>query len=183
MLYLGNLYGHYRPDFFFEAVSHWLQRRPESAKNTVIHFIGTSLNYRQNVEDPALKQILRFTRRVPHHTALPKLCGADLLLLIVGFDKSFGGIIPAKFFEYVATRRPILAFVPPGEAERLVVKYQVGIAITTPDIQKTCEFLDAQYDKWKASSCTAEPSALSLPPELDRRNHAQKLANIFASLC
>lgn len=178
MLYLGNLYGHYNPNFLFDAVDQWFRRRPDIVSSVIIHFIGTPSKYKESVRNPNLRQVLTFSKRIAQHKAIPKLYEADLLLLIVGFNKFFKGIIPAKLFEYVATGLPILAFLPPGEAQQIIIKYQRGIALTCPDIERTCNFLDTQYHKWQASGPNRQPEFF-LPPEFDRRKHAEKLAEIL----
>ena len=179
MLHLGNLYGFYNPDFFFEAVSKWFQRRPEVTKDIIIHFIGNTGEYRDRAWHSMLRHILIFTKRIPHLEATKKLMEADLLLIIIGFEKDFSGVIPQKLFEYVVTGLPILGFVPHGEAERIIEKYQRGLAVTRPDIENTCNFLDTEYNNWKAST-TKRQSEFFLPPEFDRRRHAEKLAQIIS---
>jgi glycosyltransferase involved in cell wall biosynthesis len=178
MLHLGNLYGNRDPEFFFECVRNWVQQRPELMGNLVICFIGDSGKYKKEIEESDLAEICHFVQRISQREALSWLWEADVLLLILGFNASCTGVLPAKLFEYIATNRPVLALVPKGEAERIIKRYKRGLAITKPDVTSCCRFLDREYDSWVDSGQTRS-SQFSLPEEFDRRLHAEKLAGIL----
>ena len=181
ILHLGSLYGHRNPGFFFEAVTELLRRRPEIADTLEIQFVGNVPGFDRVVIGTPLEAVTHFLGHMPQDKALNKLWESDLLLLILGFATSTGATIPAKLFEYIATGRPILSFVPEGEAEGLIEKHRAGIAITSPDMEKTVAFLSKEYDAWAARS-SAPKSRFSLPAEFDRRKQAETLARILGEV-
>ncbi|MBU0985586.1 MAG: glycosyltransferase [candidate division Zixibacteria bacterium] len=181
ILHLGSLYGHRDPAFFFDALRIWAQRRPEAVTSTSAVFIGNTPGYERLVTESPLKDMVQFSSHIPHDQVLLKLWESDLLLLILGFDASVGGVLPAKLFEYVCTGRPILALIPPGESERVLESYESGHAVTEPDLERTVQVLDDRFTEWQNSGPTRESKAQP-PPQFDRRQLAGKLADILNTL-
>lgn len=71
-----------------------------------------------------------FTGYVPHGEAVREMCRAHALLLNVPDGPNAASVIPAKLFEYLASRRPVLVVGPPdGEAERIVRSCGAGEAV------------------------------------------------------
>ncbi len=63
---------------------------------------------------------VRFAGQIPYAEARAKQQQADVLLLLRVHGPGYEVAVPGKFFEYLATGRPILAFLAPGEAADLV---------------------------------------------------------------
>jgi hypothetical protein len=64
---------------------------------------------------------------------MERMMGADLLLLVVG--ETHGGMVPAKIFDYLAARRPILAIGPPGsEAGMILEESGAGGVLAATDV-------------------------------------------------
>jgi hypothetical protein len=69
----------------------------------------------------------------PYRQAMARMMGADLLLLVVG--ETHGGMVPAKIFDYLAARRPILAIGPPGsEAGTILDEAGAGGVLAATDV-------------------------------------------------
>ncbi len=181
ILHLGSLYGQRNPAFFFEVLTKWLEQRPEVKDKIIADFIGNAPGFEKTVQQSALKNIVRFSRHVPHAQVLERLWQADLLLLILGFSSSASGVLPAKLFEYTCTGRPILALVPEGEAAKVLKNYEGGLAVTGADMERTLRILNKQYDNWEQSGKTRQ-SRLEIPPQFDRRRQAEKLAEVFDAI-
>ena len=181
ILHLGSLYGNRNPEFFFEAMAAWKKMRPGAESETRVCLIGNTPGCETLAERYGLSDMVTFAGHIPHRDVLARLWEADLLLLILGFEKAGTGVIPAKLFEYVATGRPILAFVPDGEARRIIDRYRRGTAVTSPDIETTVEFIDRGYLAWKEAERAPE-STFDLPPEFDRKAQAGQLADILNTI-
>ncbi|RME42568.1 MAG: glycosyltransferase [Caldilineae bacterium] len=83
--------------------------------------------------------------RVPHFIA-----AADVCLMPVKNDPFFQLTLPNKLFDYMAGARPVIAAVPPGEAQSLVEEAQAGLVIPPEDeirlaaaLLELCEHPDA----------------------------------------
>lgn len=78
-----------------------------------------------------LTEVVRFEGQVPYAESRARQSRADVLLLLQVHGKGFEVAIPGKLYEYVASGRPILAFLGPGEAAELV--RQTGGWVVGPD--------------------------------------------------
>jgi len=72
-----------------------------------------------------------YTGRVDHATAIEAMRSAQALLLCVPEGLNGGSVAPAKLYEYLASRRPILVVGPEGgDAARIVRDTQAGVCAT-----------------------------------------------------
>ncbi len=72
--------------------------------------------------------------RVPYRTALSLQLRADALLLLQWNDKLDEGSVPAKLFEYLYARRPILAICyEQGMAAQLIRERRAGLVANAPE--------------------------------------------------
>jgi glycosyltransferase involved in cell wall biosynthesis len=181
ILHLGSMYGNRNPIFCFQILIEWAKTRPEIVGRVQVDFIGNVKAYEKLASVSPLSEMVKFLGHIPNSLVLPRLWQADLLLLILGFDSGAAGVLPAKLFEYACTGRPILAFVPRGEAQAVLETYDNGSVITSPDINQTIDTLNNRYDNWLASGESRE-SKISIPPQFDRRMQAKRLADAFNSI-
>jgi glycosyltransferase involved in cell wall biosynthesis len=63
-------------------------------------------------EHPAIEQLIELAPPLPYREALAEMIGADGLLLLQA--ENCNGQIPAKMYEYLRARRPVLALTHPG---------------------------------------------------------------------
>src|SRR5271165_650283 len=83
--------------------------------------------------------------RIPYRRALALQMEADVLLLLQSNDQRDEGNLPAKLFEYLYARRPILLIgYERGIAARLVIERGAGLVSNSPlrirdQLQKWCE--------------------------------------------
>lgn len=67
---------------------------------------------------------------LPHEEILPWLRSADALCLLLTDTPGAERVVPAKLFEYLALRKPIVALLPEGESAQLVAEYaQAGFFV------------------------------------------------------
>lgn len=59
----------------------------------------------------------------PHEEIIPWLRSADALCLLLTDAPGADRVVPAKLFEYLALRKPIVALLPEGESAQLVAEY------------------------------------------------------------
>jgi glycosyltransferase involved in cell wall biosynthesis len=92
---------------------------------------GYEEHYRQLIRSFALEDVVLLKPAVPYREALAEMLCADGLLLIQGHDSN--PAIPAKLYEYVRARRPVLALVDrAGDTARMLASSRIG-TIAPPD--------------------------------------------------
>src|SRR5262249_1107395 len=67
-----------------------------------------------------LSRVVHFLGQVPYVDSRRRQAEADVLLLLQVHGPGYEMAIPGKLYEYLASDRPILAFLPEGEAADLV---------------------------------------------------------------
>jgi glycosyltransferase involved in cell wall biosynthesis len=117
--------------------------------------------------------------RVPYRCALELQMQADVLLLLQSTDQRDEGNLPAKLFEYLYARRPILFIgYERGIAARLVTERGAGLTSSNP------ERLRDQLAAWLEDKRTGRLTQLdpSVSMGLSREEQYRKLEDVFAEL-
>ncbi len=100
---------------------------------------------------------------------------ADALVLLQPDDKVGTRVaIPAKLFEYMGRRRPILALVGPGPAARIVQEHELGIVASSLDIEDLGRAL-----RELALCVQAEPFLRPPPTGYSERATAERFASVL----
>jgi glycosyltransferase involved in cell wall biosynthesis len=123
--YTGTIAMGYRIDQFVKAIS----LLPDSLKKTIkIRFVG-------NVPDEILDlfrlknldKMVEVLGYIPHDQAIQQMVNASMLLLAIPDSPDNKGIVTGKFFEYLASKRPILAIGPrAGDVDKMLQKCKAG---------------------------------------------------------
>jgi hypothetical protein len=80
-----------------------------------------------------VENVVAVKPRVPYRRALALQMEADVLLLLQSSDQRDEGNLPAKLFEYLYARRPILFIgYERGVAARLVIERRAGLVSNSP---------------------------------------------------
>jgi len=108
----------------------------------------------------------------PHEAVLRRMAAADVLLLTAADLPGLNRMVPAKLFEYLAARRPILCLAPLGAASKIVEACGAG-AVVPPGQPARLAGLLARWLK-------DPPAPLGPPPLRFSRVHlARELAEVL----
>lgn len=122
LLHSGLLYPHERdPTQFFNAMRSLSQSGFLDNGKVEFHFraSGNEERYLQMVKEMGLESWVRILPRIPYKKALEEMMEVDALMLFQA--DNCNDQIPAKIYEYMFCRKPILAFTDPeGETGRLL---------------------------------------------------------------
>jgi glycosyltransferase involved in cell wall biosynthesis len=147
-----------------------------------VHFIGNlDKETRDLVRQFKLGENVELVGYLPYQQALRQLFTADLLLLIPSYGPGSELFIPAKLFEYLAIRKPILCLADPGDSADLVLKAQAGYVVSPTDTAKIIEQLVSLYQLWQDGRLSIDPDQ-ELIQTFERRRLTGQLANIFNDL-
>ncbi len=118
----------------------------------LIEFIGkVNSSFKSFIgEDDQLSKITRFIDQIPHAQLLQLYGTTDLQLLVLAHTSIATGNLPGKFFEYLASGRPILGIGPEsGDAAQILKQTQAGIIKERTDITGIKSELSNYYQHWK----------------------------------
>lgn len=144
----GLLYPSINPYYFIEPMKIWLNTFGESAKEFVqVFFVGIDDDVTKNlITMNGLSEIVKFVDRVSHKEALEIAANSDVLLISLGFEESNKGWIPMKLYDYLSCKKPIIAFLPDGEAANIIRKTKSGFVITKGNLDVSVKAFKDLYE-------------------------------------
>lgn len=186
MCYLGIMYPIYNPYPFFTALRHWLSGKPALRDEVEVFIVGDGdPETRRVIRDNGLEDVVTITGRIPHEEAIKIAKSADLLLLLLGLnDKVPRGCVPAKLYEYLACRRPILAHVPEGESSSIIRKTGSGYTVTSDDVPTFVQILEKEYCAKRDARRSGEEELLHNQEEIYKYSSdytIQQVVNVLES--
>ncbi len=138
LLHSGTLYPGDQerdPGPFLAVLAQWLKEHSPGKEGfhrpvrVLLRATGNDAGVEAQIRAHGLEGVVRVGAPLPHARALAEMMRADGLLLFQG--AGFKHLIPAKLFEYVRSRRPILALVDPeGQSANLL--REAGITTLAP---------------------------------------------------
>lgn len=148
IVYSGSFYGTITPDFFLQGLRQWIDRKDRFVRNDIqALFYGVgSKKIELLAKQLGLDDIVKAGGFIPQEDIIRKQKGADLLLLIIGFDEKSKGVVTSKLFEYIATGSPILAIIPEGDALSILKDHPRYYHVLNNDYDRLSRALDAAYE-------------------------------------
>jgi len=130
--YSGIFMEYNSPEYFLKAFKEISIERPEIAANIELHFIGfLRKENKKLVKKLQLEDFVKDFGYIEHKEAVRKLVSSDLLWFMIGKKQNIDALLPGKLFEYVGSKKPILACIPDGAAKNVLQKYGASF-ITDP---------------------------------------------------
>lgn len=124
----------------------------ELSKQIKIEFIGkVNSEFKEFInQDSVLRSITEFVDHLPHDHVLKLYGSTDLQLLVLAQTQLAPGNLPGKFFEYLASGKPILALGPcDGDAAQILSETHAG-TINEPHDEAGIRRNFLQYfNQWK----------------------------------
>ncbi|MFZ5999536.1 MAG: glycosyltransferase family 4 protein [Bacteroidota bacterium] len=146
-----------------------------------VEFVGqVNAAFREWVAaDDVLAPITHFVSYVPHKELLAIYGSTDLQLLVLAHTAIAPGNLPGKFFEYLASRNPILAVGPPdGDASDVLQQTGAGKIFERSDVTGMQQFLERSYEDWNDKTQSTS-SGVGL---YSRKNLTQQLIKLLEAL-
>ncbi|TBW29336.1 glycosyltransferase family 4 protein [Gramella sp. KN1008] len=113
MAHVGSLLSQRNPENLWEAIGELIKENEQFADNFRLRLAGkVSEEVLKSIRNNGIQPYLENLGYVSHSKAVDLQRSASVLLLIEIDSEETRGIIPGKLFEYLASRRPILAIGP-----------------------------------------------------------------------
>jgi glycosyltransferase involved in cell wall biosynthesis len=179
ILHLGSFYHGRDPRLFLRALANVLARRGLGGADIRVDLVGSArwyngLSIEKEVAGLQLSDVVHFEDWVPHAEAQRMVEAADVLLLLA---QNQPNQVPNKLYEYLGTRRPILAFADVnGESARLLAEAGLGDLIVGDSIEQAEAALElifggavaAQLNESKLAEWTTEAQMRKLVTSVER---------------
>lgn len=176
--YLGSFYLKRSPENFLKALSQFMREKELDENHVEVRFIGyvenaCGLPVEQMAKDTGLEKVVKMMGNVDYEQALKLMCDSDLLLLLAQGQPLQ---IPAKTYDYMGAKRPILALTGPGATRAVVEETHAGICVEPNDIRAINLALHTLYDDHRNGG---RSYAINDVSHFERRAQAARLAEVL----
>jgi len=138
---------HRNPRYFLEAVQELIKEgkiREDKIKINLVGRMGDNIRYL--VDKYGLQGIVKIIHNVTHKQALQYQRESNVLLLVMMDRPGSETFVPSKLYEYIASRRPVLATVTIGsEAGEIIKELNCGIVCKMDDVPEIKEAIMKLY--------------------------------------
>jgi len=181
LLYTGIFYDAQTPDYFLQALARFVALHPAARQHLEAVFVGLlPESSQQLVDDLGIRDLVRYEGYVPHHKAVANQLSADVLWMTIGQRPGAEGISTGKLFEYMGTRKPILALIPPGAAQCDLEPYGAATIVAPDDIEGITTAFMTLFAQWETQSLPTPNE--SYVQQFDRKVLAGRLAMLLADV-
>ena len=173
--YVGNIYASVDLKPFYSAVKSIIEKH--KITNFKINLIGVGNSF--PLPD-YFKNYITKTDKISHQEAIVQMQNADFLLFILP-NIGWKGVYSGKLFEYLGSRKPILALTDPEDvAAKLITDCNAGIIADSNHSEEIEKAFLSAYFEWK----NAEKREFNIPliEAHHRKNQVKKLEELIIQL-
>ncbi|AKB53791.1 MULTISPECIES: glycosyltransferase [Methanosarcina] len=178
--YTGSLYNGKRdPSKLFNALNELIKEKKIDRKNIEIRFYGPKEEWiKEEIKKYSLQDIISHNGLVSRDISLVKQKESQLLLLLLWDHPSEIGVYTGKLFEYLASKRPILAIGgPKGVVNDLLEETETGYFVSSvEDIKNT---IIKYYTEYKLNGQVSYKGNNSKIEKYSQKEMARKFADIL----
>lgn len=185
LTYTGNFFGRQSPSSLLEALRILAQRRPRLASELRVQIVGGMQPAAMSTidGDDVLCALVERVGFMDYEDVLVEQRAADMLYLYVAPGAGSDGIYTGKVFEYVASRRPILAAVPAHNVSaRLVTAAGSGIVVDPDAPAAIADAIEHELTIWHADGRRQVDVPADVIASISRQAQARRLAGLLREL-
>lgn len=181
LTHTGTIYSPGSIRSFFVA----LKGLPSTVKESIrVNIIGGMYEEDNNlITKMDLEKIIYTLPYIPRREVIKYQLVSDVLLLHVAPLKGNQWMPTGKIYEYIGTRKPILALVPPeGIAANLIKEMGAGFIVHPEDVEEMRSQLLILYEKWKRGLLSLNLIPQNLIKRFEYRQLTKQLSDVFDEL-
>ncbi len=162
MVHIGSLLTGRDPEMLWQSLSELITEQKGFAEDLSLEFVGVvSEDVLASIYEFELEPYVALHGYFPHSAVLKKQGSSQVLLLLEIDSIVTKGIIPGKLFEYMASRRPILAIGPQGwDVAKIIEETQSGKCFTYAAKEEVKLEILRLYELYKNGSFTVPSKAI-----------------------
>ena len=160
--HIGTLNAARNPKILWEVLGEMCNENAEFRADLQIQLIGkVDYSVTEQLKSAGLENQLNKIDYLPHQQAIEKQQSSQILLLLINQSANANGILTGKFYEYMASRRPILAIGPTnGDAAAVLNETQAGKMVDFDDKENTKKIVLEYYRLYKNEALTVQSNAI-----------------------
>lgn len=183
IVHTGSFYSRRKPTNFLKALIELVKKYPNLQDKIEVLLVGSiDTSIKEEISNINGMRLIDFrsTGAVSYRESMRYICSAELLLVINGTKKKDNIFIPAKIFDYIVARKPILFIGYKGSSSEIIERGNLGAAQEHEDIDGIGRNIFQIYNKWKEAQ-PFEPNTQYLSTYY-AGNVVKKLAGILNKL-
>lgn len=177
LTYLGTLAGNYDIEVLIKALDRF---NPAEKTDITLLFIGkTDDKIIAGLREKG-KVSIELIPYVDHRNAMEYLARSAALLLVIPSDRKANEVIPGKLFEYLASKRPVIA-IGPKESDAGIILNETGGGkiFNKNEVNDLVDYLFKLYKNFKKGLFETDPSGID---QYSRKNLSEKYAGIINAI-
>jgi glycosyltransferase involved in cell wall biosynthesis len=179
--HIGSLLSERNPKNLWKALAKLVKENSDFEKDLELKLAGTvSEEVINSIKSAGLGDKLQLLGYVSHNQAIALQQKSRLLLLIEINSEETRGIIPGKLFEYLMSKRPILAIGPQKwDVQQILEETDSGEYFQYSERNKLKGVILSQYKKYKEGDANFVKGEIS---QYSRKNLTEELASLIKSV-
>lgn len=179
--HIGTMNAARNPEVIWKALSKLMKKHSSLKNELVIQLIGkVDFSITEAIRKYGLQDNLISIDYLPHAEAIQKQQASQVLLLIINQSANAKGILTGKFFEYLASGRPILGVGPSdGDAAAILNQCEAGKMVDFDDEKNAVNYLEEYYRLYQDNKLINSIKAVE---QYSRRHLTGQLAGLLNQL-
>ncbi|MGA8854865.1 MAG: glycosyltransferase family 4 protein [Christiangramia sp.] len=176
--HIGSLLSGRNPEILWKAIQDLTKENAEFRDKFELRLAGkVSEEVLESIEAHDLNEFLQNDGYVSHSRAIQIQRESSVLLLLEIDSEETKGIIPGKLFEYLASKKPILAIGPEDwDAEKIISETNSGRVFTYSDIDAVKKYILELFEKFMDNQEMSDSHDFS---KYHRRSLTEELAKLI----
>ncbi|MEA4935974.1 MAG: glycosyltransferase [Paludibacter sp.] len=176
--HIGTMNAARNPLGVWKALQNLCVEDDDFSRDLVIQLIGkTDFAVLEAISQYGLTKNLNKITYLTHDEAIKKQHSSQVLLLLINRSANAKGILTGKFFEYLASDRPVLGIGPvDGDAAAILNETGAGIMVDFDDVETAQETILHYYKLYKKNQLTLDADSVD---KYSRKNLTGNLSDLL----
>lgn len=178
LVHIGSLNAARNPKTLWKALSELVTENFELASQLKIRFVGNVESVVFNdLENFGLSNYVDKVGYMSHSEAISFQQTSTILLLLVNNTPNANGILTGKFYEYMASERPILVIGPEkSDVAALLNETNAGVIAGFDDLEGTKQVVNKLFTDFKTGKLNLKSQNYQ---QFSRKNQCEKMAGLL----
>ena len=176
--HIGSLYPERNPKYLWDIIDEICINNEEFRSNLQINFIGnTSEKIIKYLSNKTFKSCVKFFDYVDYKRAIEFMCSSQILLMVEVNDNDSSYAIPGKLFDYLNSKRPIIAIGPDNsEVNQILYDTNAGKFFNYNESINLKLHIENLYNQYEMGSISYDAKNISI---YRRKNLTEELSKII----
>ena len=176
--HIGSLYPERNPKYLWDIIDEICINNEEFRSNLQINFIGnTSEKIIKYLSNKTFNSCIKFFDYVDYKRAIEFMCSSQILLMVEVNDNDSSYAIPGKLFDYLNSKRPIIAIGPDkSEVNQILYDTNAGKFFNYNESINLKLHIENLYNQYEMGSISYDAKNISI---YRRKNLTEELSKII----